>query len=464
MPSAAGEAIRTAAKSCVAFYQTIVGQLSRLIGIILFSIIFLVVDGKTVLALLIAAWSVAFTLLSSKFAITAKNKVREYTEKSLVVAKEMSDIYRNINTIHLAGMQDFENERLARTLERERIANIISRSYLSTLSLVHVLSASLLMMIAGGYIIFSHRDSDVGIVVTAITIAMNLTSQSRSFSKAIMAASETAERFVTAQERLNSVVVPYQQAKEISDRELVSAKSEVTLVDVSLAAHGSERQILKNINIKIRKASIVFIVGPSGSGKTSLINLICAKLKPSTGKVLVGELDTAVVPRSDISKRVGVVSQESVLFERGIRDNIIYGINRIEEEEYRTVTKVLGIEMLLEEEAAYSGPDVGRTGQLSGGERQRILLAREILQHKPVIILDEPESGLDANNRDKLYELLKKINAEFHTTILVVSHYLAAATIATRVISVDDGEVVESKLFDNLGAQDSECATVRKIQ
>ncbi len=203
-----------------------------------------------------------------------------------------------------------------------------------------------------------------------------------------------------------------------------------------------EKQALKNINLKIESGELVAIIGHTGSGKSTLIQHFNALLKPTSGSVIVGGVDTSE-PKVDlrsIRKKVGLVFQypEHQLMEETVKKDIAFGPKNLglsdEDIEDRVIVaaKAIGLKEELLDKSPF---------ELSGGEKRRVAIAGVLAMEPDVLVLDEPTAGLDPSGRDELLDLIRKLN-DCGMTIVLVSHSMEdVANIAKRIIVINHSEI-----------------------
>jgi len=201
-----------------------------------------------------------------------------------------------------------------------------------------------------------------------------------------------------------------------------------------------ENQILHNVNLEVKAGEVLAVVGPSGAGKSTLVNLIPRFFDVTSGRILIDHKDVRDVTLSSLRRQVSQVTQETILFNDTVRNNIAYGqpdvMDEIVEEAARNA---LAHDFILRMPQAYDTV-IGEKGfRLSGGERQRIAIARAILKNAPILILDEATSSLDAESESLVQEALG--NLVQGRTVLVIAHRLGTIRRANRIAVLEDGRI-----------------------
>ena len=227
-----------------------------------------------------------------------------------------------------------------------------------------------------------------------------------------------------------------------------SASGAIEFDNVSFA-YDEERQILKNISFKLDSGNSIAIVGPSGSGKSTIVNLIPRLYDVNEGVVKFDGIDVKDLDLSFLRNNVGMVSQETYLFNGTIRDNLLYAKPDAKEEEIIEACKKANIhDFIVSQEKGYDS-EVGNRGlKLSGGEKQRISIARVLLKDPALLIFDEATSALDSISEAKIQEAIDPL-IESRTSILI-AHRLSTILAADEIIVIKDGEIVEKGSHEEL--------------
>jgi len=197
-------------------------------------------------------------------------------------------------------------------------------------------------------------------------------------------------------------------------------------------------QVLKNISIEYQLEKIHVLLGASGAGKSSFLRLLNALNDPDSGSIRLGNINYSETSPRQIRKKVGMVFQKPALFEGTVYENLIWGLKIqkkvIDEDKIKNI--LISLDLPLE----YLQKDIEN---LSVGEQQRVCIIRTLLVEPEIILFDEPVSALDPTNANKVLELVKKINKEYHKTIFLVSHIVETAVeIADTISFFQQGEIV----------------------
>lgn len=223
----------------------------------------------------------------------------------------------------------------------------------------------------------------------------------------------------------------------------------VVFENISYAYPGSDRLALQGIDLTVQHGQSVAIVGPNGSGKSTLLSMLPRLLEPKTGAVLIDGHDVRAVGLRSLRGQIGVVTQQSVLFEGTIADNIAYGLRHIDRERIVEAARRAHADEFVRELPAGYDTHLGELGSgLSGGQRQRLCIARAILRNPAMLILDEATSQIDAQSEAKIAAALDAIQ-EGRTTF-IIAHRLSTVVGADMIVVMQDGRIVDRGRHEEL--------------
>jgi subfamily B ATP-binding cassette protein MsbA len=229
----------------------------------------------------------------------------------------------------------------------------------------------------------------------------------------------------------------------------VSKKSFEDSIELKKVSFGyGNKTVLKNISFKIPKGHTVALVGPSGGGKTTLMDLLPRFMDPKSGKIMIDGTDLKDIRMADIRSLMGIVNQESILFNDTIFNNIAFGRAVTEEDVIHAAKIANAHEFIINTENGYQTNIGDRGMKLSGGQKQRLSIARSVIGNPPILLLDEATSALDTKSEKLVQEALKKLMK--NRTSIIIAHRLSTIQEADYIIVLDSGEIVEEGKHDEL--------------
>jgi subfamily B ATP-binding cassette protein MsbA len=212
--------------------------------------------------------------------------------------------------------------------------------------------------------------------------------------------------------------------------------------------HGSN-PVLVGASLIARRGEVVAIVGMSGSGKTSLLNLLPRFYNVTGGAILVDGVDIRDVTIESLRRQIGLVKQETILFNDTVRANIAYGLSSVEGSVVESAARAaLAHDFILDLPRRYDTVIGEKGSRLSGGQKQRIAIARALLKDAPLLVFDEATSALDSESERLIQSALEKLFK--NRTVIIIAHRLSSIRFADRVIVLDEGEIAAEGSHDTL--------------
>lgn len=228
-------------------------------------------------------------------------------------------------------------------------------------------------------------------------------------------------------------------------------------------AYVAGRPVLEDVDLTVPVGHKLAIVGPTGAGKSTIAALLCRLQDPTSGRILMDDVDIRDVTSESLHAQVGLVLQEALLFRSSVRENIAYARPDASLAEIEEAAQVaLAHEFIVKLPHGYDTVLAERGASLSGGQRQRIALARAVLHGSPVLILDEPTTGLDARSEHAVLKALERVGSG--RTMVIITHRMAAAMNADDIVVLDGGMVVEQGNHADLCAAGGLYAEMCRIQ
>ncbi len=270
--------------------------------------------------------------------------------------------------------------------------------------------------------------------------------------KSINQAFSNIQRGLASGERIFATIDTQPEIQDKPDAEELQAfDKEISLQHVYFAYE--EENVLKDINLVIPKGKTIALVGPSGGGKSTLADLVPRFYDPTKGEVLLDGKSLKEYTVTSVRKLMGIVTQESILFNDTIFNNIAFGVPHASMEDVVHAAKIANAHHFIMETPNQYETVIGERGsKLSGGQRQRISIARAVLKNPPILILDEATSALDSESEKLVQEALT--NLMKNRTSIVIAHRLSTIQHADEIVVVQDGNIVERGNHDELIEQD----------
>ena len=296
----------------------------------------------------------------------------------------------------------------------------------------------MVLMYIGGMIVLNQSGS---LSSEAFIAYLIIFSQIITPAKAFSTGYYNIQKGMAAFERVEQILFTEVRIKDRENAVPVSTfESAIEYRDVSFSY--DTEPVLKNINLTIEKGKTIAIVGKSGSGKSTLVDLLPRFIDPDSGTILINGQSIQAYKIADLRQLMGIVSQQSILFNDTFFNNIAFGLDEVKEEDVITAAKIANAHDFIMETSHGYQTNVGDAGsKMSGGQRQRISIARALLKNPPILILDEATSSLDTESEKYVQEAIE--NLMKNRTSIVIAHRLSTVKHSDEICVLEQGRVVE---------------------
>jgi len=408
-----------------------------------------VITGGT-MALVLLLFVPVIILSSRRVGRSVRTTTRRGQDKLAEIQNIVQETITGNGIVKAFGMEHWEMTRFRRASDRLLSANMRSVAVQAISSpLMDALGAVLLALLLwyGRNFFILHGVSEgtfiafLGAVIMLYDPLRRMPVYYNNFQQAV-GASEHIFRFMDAQDD----VLEKKRALVLRGfKESVRFEQ----VDFAYAIEGELKQVLHAIDLEVKRGEVIAIVGPSGAGKSSLVNLIPRFFDVTGGRITIDGHDLRDVTIASLRRQIGKVTQETILFNDTVRNNIAYGqpdvpLGRVEE----VARMALAHDFILRMPDGYDTM-IGEKGvRLSGGERQRLAIARAILKDAPILILDEATSALDTESEAFVQAALANLMQD--RTVFVIAHRMSTVRRATRIVVLEDGRITETGTHEEL--------------
>ena len=403
-----------------------------------------------------SVWLVMYLALINWFLPRVRKRAAGRAGARALVSGQVVDTITNIKTVKLFAHADHEDRAALSAMQSFR-ARALEFGYLAAgfrLALMSLAGLLPVLLLGGTILLWQRGMASEGDIVASGAIAIRIAQMTGWVSFTLMAIYsnigevEDGMRTLTPRVRLDDGP---------DAQELVVEAGQIELRDLGFA-YGRQTGGIDQISLTIKPGEKLGIVGASGAGKSTLVALLLRLYEPEQGKIVIDGMDTSEVTQESLRRNIGMVTQETAMFNRSARDNILYGRPGATEAEVIAAAERAEAHEFIQELEDHKGrrgydAHLGERGvKLSGGQRQRIALARAILKDAPILVLDEATSALDSEVEAAIQQTLDRVMEG--KTVLAIAHRLSTLTEMDRIMVLDAGRIAEIGSHADLLAQD----------
>jgi ATP-binding cassette, subfamily B, multidrug efflux pump len=416
------------------------------------SALVLLASADAWLALPISVWFAGYLALLRAFVPRMRDRSKQVSEARSMLTGRIVDTYTNILTVKLFARARREDAYVRDAIE-EHTGLFYGSLRLNTLFSFSLTTLNALLVTGTGAIaitLWVHGKVGVGTVAMALPLSWQIISIA---GWVALRVTEIFENIGVVQEGMMTIARPIGLADRPGAKEITVTRGEITFEDVRFG-YGRETGLIDGLTLTVKPGERIGLVGRSGAGKSTLVNLLLRFFDLEDGRILIDGQDIAVATQESLRAQISVVTQDTSLLHRSIRENIRYGRPDASEAEIIAAARLAHAQEFivdLEDWRGRRGYDsqVGERGvKLSGGQRQRIAIARVILKNAPILVLDEATSALDSEVEGAIQASLDTLMAG--KTVIAIAHRLSTIARMDRLVILDRGHIVEQGTHDEL--------------
>jgi subfamily B ATP-binding cassette protein MsbA len=410
------------------------------VQIIAFSVVLFIFNWK--LTLLIFILLPVTGIILSRIGDSLKKRSIRSQEKIANVTSILDETFGAMRIVKAFNMEEYEINRFK---EEDRnyysiLTSLVRRRALASpiTEIIGVISVTIILYFIGREIVSGESDMTPGAFFVYIGIFFQMMPSLKLFGQVF----NSVQEGIAASERVFTILDTKPKIFDKPDSiEINEFRNQIIFENVTFR-YSKGDTILNNVCLEINKGEIIAIVGPSGAGKSTLVDLIPRFYDVTDGKVLLDGRDLRDIKINALRSLMGIVAQETILFNDTVRNNIAYGSKHITDEKIIEAAKTANAHnFILELSEGYNTVIGDRGVKLSGGERQRISIARAILKNPPILILDEATSSLDTESELLVQQAIERLMSG--RTSIVIAHRLSTVQNADKIIVLNEGRLVE---------------------
>lgn len=442
-------------QTSLAVRETVTKILDVMVYVLVYfgSMLYLVAEADLRLVVPLLVWLFLYILMQIYFIPRLKDVASRQADARSDMTGRIVDSYTNISTIklfsHTSREAEYAKESMQRFLdpvyEQMRLVTWLNFS-------VQTLNYSLVFSVAATSIwLWTAQAVSIGAIAIAVSLALRLNGMSQWIMWEV---SSLFENIGTVADGITTLAQPQQvvDAKDAKTLQVNGGNIEFNNVDFHYG--NAERLVLNQLNLQIKPGEKIGLVGRSGAGKSTLVNLLLRFYDIPSGRVLIDGQDISAVSQESLRAQIAMVTQDTSLLHRSVRENILYGKPNATEAELMAAIRAAEADLFIDELTDPKGSSglnaqVGERGvKLSGGQRQRIAIARVLLKNAPILILDEATSALDSEVEAAIQQGLNRLME--NKTVIAIAHRLSTIAAMDRLIVLDQGRIVEQGTHQQL--------------
>lgn len=415
--------------------------------IILFALMLVISAKLTLYIILLLPIAALFIALLGKSLKNASRKTKQTLGQLISIIEETLGSLKVIKAFNAEAPMQKKFEELNQTFYKQSVQVYRKTDLSSPLTESIVMGILMLILFIGGKMVFADELS-AALFITYFGLASQLIPP----IKQITTSYNNIQKGIASEERINKILHAENVIVDAPDaRHMQDLHTSIAYRNLWFAYHkkGDQGYVLKDINLEIKKGKTIALVGQSGSGKTTLADMLCRFYESDKGGLFIDGTDIKQLNTKSLRSHIGVVTQESVLFNDTVLNNIAFGLTGVSKEQIIQAAKIANAhEFISQLPQGYDTLIGDRGGKLSGGQRQRLSIARAVLKNPAILILDEATSALDTESEKLVQEALG--NLMKNRTSVVIAHRLSTIANADEIIVMSNGEIIERGSHEQL--------------
>lgn len=407
--------------------------------VILFTLMLLISAKLTLYIILLLPIAALCIALLGKSLKNASRKTKETLGQIISLIEESLGSLKVIKAFGAEKTVHQKFEDLNQTFYKQSVKVYRKTDLSSPLTESIVAGILMLILFIGGNMVFKN-ELTAALFITYFGLASQLIPP----IKQLTTSYNNIQKGIASEERVDKILNAEITIKDEPNASILNSfNNNIEYKDVWFAYHkGDDGYVLKNINLTVQKGKTIALVGQSGSGKTTLADMLCRFYECNKGQLLIDGTDIKQLNLQSLRKHIGVVTQESILFNDTVLNNIAFGLTDVTKEQIIQAAKIANAhDFIMQMPNGYETTIGDRGGKLSGGQKQRLSIARAVLKNPEILILDEATSALDTESEKLVQEALT--NLMKNKTSIVIAHRLSTIANADEIIVMDKGEIIE---------------------
>lgn len=427
-----------------------------LLVVYLIGITWLFVDMDWRLLMPMVLWIAGYALVIVYLVPSVRGRSASLSEANSRLLGQIVDGYTNIQSVKLFASDDQEDAYAGGFLKRHTTAfrSLMESIFNMTVALTVLNTALVVGTAVISIILWQRGEVSVGTIAIANALIMRVNQMSGWILRTI---TSLFEQMGTVQNGISTISKPNTVMDVPNAKPLALTQGKITFENMSFY-YSDDNRVIEHFDLALKPGEKVGVVGRSGAGKSTLVNLLLRFYDVDSGRILIDDQDISQCTQQSLRANIAMVTQDTSLLHRSVRDNIRYGKPDASDEEIRQAARLAEVDQFLPQLVDLQGNRgydalVGERGvKLSGGQRQRIAIARVILKNAPILVLDEATSALDSEVEQAIQSQLERLMTD--KTVIAIAHRLSTIAAMDRLVVMDEGRIIEQGTHQELLEQE----------